>query len=118
VIALANFSPRMLRANAENARLTGLFDALVSTDANRTYKPDPRAYRLGMQRLKLSKQEILFAAFAGWDAAGAKAYGYPTIWVNRFNQPAEELGIQADHSVSDLSGLLEFALSGARAGGR
>jgi 2-haloacid dehalogenase len=111
VIALANFSPRMLQANAENAGLTGLFDALLSTDANRTYKPDPRAYRLGMERLHLSKREILFAAFGGWDAAGAKAFGYPTVWVNRFNQPAEELGIHPDHIAADLGGLLEFALS-------
>src|SRR5512145_2388014 len=115
VIALANFSPRMLQANAENARLTGLFDALLSTDANRTYKPDPRAYRLGMERLHLSKREILFAAFGGWDAAGAKAFGYPTVWVNRFNQPAEELGIQPDQIFSDLSDLVEFVLSGAPA---
>jgi 2-haloacid dehalogenase len=118
VVALANFSPRMLQANAENARLTGLFDALLSTDANRTYKPDPRAYRLGMERLHLPKREILFAAFGGWDAAGAKAFGYPTVWVNRFNQPAEELGIQPDQISSDLSGLLEFVLSGAPAGAR
>jgi 2-haloacid dehalogenase len=110
VIALANFSPEMLHANAENARLTGLFDALVSTDANRTYKPDPRAYRLGTERLHLAKHEILFAAFGGWDAAGAKAFGYPTIWVNRFNEPAEELGIRPDHMSKDLSGLLEFVL--------
>jgi 2-haloalkanoic acid dehalogenase type II len=40
VIALANFSPAMLRSNAENAGLIGLFDALVSTNANHTYKPD------------------------------------------------------------------------------
>ena len=118
VIALANFSPRMLQANAENAGLTGLFDALLSTDANRTYKPDPRAYRLAMERLHLPKREILFAAFGGWDAAGAKAFGYPTVWVNRFNQPAEELGSQPDQISSDLSGLLEFVLSGAPAGAR
>ena len=48
-------------------------EALVSTDTNRTYKPDPRAYRLGMERLHLGRHEILFAAFAGWDAAGAKS---------------------------------------------
>jgi 2-haloacid dehalogenase len=118
VIALANFSPRMLQANAENAGLTGLFDALLSTDANRTYKPDPRAYRLGMERLHLPKRDILFAAFGGWDAAGAKAFGYPTVWVNRFNQPAEELGNQPDQISSDLSGLLEFVLSGAPTGAR
>jgi 2-haloacid dehalogenase len=112
VIALANFSPNMLQANAEHAGLTGLFDALVSTDTNRTYKPDPRAYQLGMERLHLAKHDILFAAFGGWDAAGAKAFGYPTVWVNRFNQPAEELGIHPDHISADLRGLLEFVLSG------
>jgi 2-haloacid dehalogenase len=113
VIALANFSPKMLQANAENAGLTGLFDALVSTDANRTYKPDARAYRLGMECLRLPKHEILFAAFGGWDAVGAKAFGYPTVWVNRFNQPLEQLGVRPDETFTDLKGLLEFVLSGA-----
>lgn len=114
VIALANFSPNMLQANADNAGLTGLLDALVSTDTNRTYKPDPRAYRLGMERLQLARTDILFAAFGGWDAAGAKAFGYPTAWVNRFNQPAEELGNlgRPDYICPDLHGLLEFVLGG------
>src|SRR4051794_20676679 len=111
VITIANFSPTMLRSNAESAGLLGFFDALVSTDANRTYKPDPRAYRLGMDRLHLAKQDILFAAFGGWDAAGAKSFGYPTIWVNRFNQPFEELGIRPDRTATDLSSLVDFVLS-------
>jgi 2-haloacid dehalogenase len=110
LITLANFSPKMLRANTDRAGVTGLFDGLVSTDANRTYKPDQRAYRLGTERLHLSKQEILFAAFAGWDAAGAKAFGYPTVWVNRFHQPAEELGVRPDHVSADLSGVLALVL--------
>ena len=110
VIALANFSPEMLRSNADNAGLTNLFDALVSTDANHTYKPDPRAYGLGMDRLHLTKQDIVFAAFGGWDAAGAKSFGYATVWVNRFNQPAEELGVRPDQTVADLSGLIDFVL--------
>ena len=110
VITLANFSPSMLRANAENAGLTSLFDALVSTDANRTYKPDPRAYQLGVDRLQLEKRDIVFAAFGGWDAAGAKLFGYPTVWVNRFNQPGEELGIHPDRTVTNLKGLLDFVL--------
>jgi len=111
VITIANFSPSMLRANAEHAGLTGLFDALVSTDANHTYKPDPRAYQLGVDRLHLDKKDIVFAAFGGWDAAGAKAFGYPTVWVNRFNQPFEELGLRPDRTVTDLNGLLEFVLN-------
>jgi 2-haloacid dehalogenase len=110
VITLANVSPMMLRSNAENAGLVGFFDIFVSTDANHTYKPDPRAYRLGMDRLHLKKQEILFVAFGGWDAAGAKAFGYPTYWVNRFDQPFEELGIRPDQTSTDLDGLLNFVL--------
>ena len=110
VITLANFSPTMLRSNAENASLTGFFDFLVSTDANHTYKPDPRAYRLGMDRLHLKKEDILFVAFGGWDAAGAKAFGYPTFWVNRFNQPFEQLGTRPDQTATNLDGLLNFVL--------
>jgi 2-haloacid dehalogenase len=111
VITIANFSPVMLRANAEHAGLTPLFDAFISTDANHSYKPDPRAYQLGVDHLRLPKQDIVFAAFGGWDAAGAKSFGYPTVWVNRFNQPAEELGFRPDRTVTDLEGLLDFVLN-------
>jgi 2-haloacid dehalogenase len=111
VITIANFSPTMLWANAEHAGLTTLFDALVSTDANQTYKPDPRAYQLGVDLLQVAKEDIVFAAFGGWDAAGAKAFGYPTVWVNRFNQPLEELGLRPDRTVTDLRGLLDFVLN-------
>ena len=110
VMTIANFSPTMLLENADHAGLTPLFDALVSTDANHTYKPDPRAYQLGVDRLKLDKRDIVFAAFGGWDAAGAKSYGYPTVWVNRLHQPPEELGTQPDRTVTTLRGLLDFVL--------
>ncbi len=110
VITIANFSPAMLRDNADHAGLTGLFDALVSTDANHTFKPDARAYQLGVDRLGLAKEDIVFAAFGGWDAAGAKTFGYPTVWVNRFNQPLEELGVQPDRIVGDMNGLIDFVL--------
>lgn len=110
VIALSNFSPAMLDANARQAGLTGLLDALISTDAAHTYKPDPRAYQLGVDYLRLEKQQVAFAAFGGWDAAGAKAFGYPTVWVNRADQPAEQLDAVPDRTVRDLSGLLDFVL--------
>jgi len=114
VITIANLSPTMLRANADHAGLVALFDALVSTDTNRTYKPDPRAYQLGVDRLHVARQDIVFAAFGGWDAAGAKSFGYPTVWVNRFNQPLEELGVRPDRIVGDLNGLLDFVLKAGR----
>jgi 2-haloacid dehalogenase len=110
VIALSNFRPAMLRANAEYAHIADLLDGFVSTDENRTYKPDPRAYQLGVDRLHIAKSATVFAASAGWDAAGAKSFGYPTFWVNRANQPAEELSVSPDATSPGLAGLLEFVL--------
>jgi FMN phosphatase YigB (HAD superfamily) len=88
----------MLEANIKRARLDGFFDHVLSTDQARTYKPDPRAYQLGIDALKLTREEILFAAFAGWDAAGAKLFGFPTFWVNRQKLPPEERGFQLAQS--------------------
>jgi 2-haloacid dehalogenase len=69
-----------------------------------------------MDRLHLEKQDILFVPFAGWDAAGAKAFGYTTFWVNRFNQPLEELSVRPDQTSTNLDSLLNFVLGQAHAG--
>lgn len=114
LIALSNFTPKMLQANAKAAGLADLFEELLSTESNASFKPEPRAYELGVKRLNLQKDEILFAAFGGWDAYGAKSFGYPTYWVNRFGLPAEELGVQPDKTSRDLSGLLAFVLPPAQ----
>jgi 2-haloacid dehalogenase len=105
---LSNFTARMLDACIRSAGLEGMFEHVLSTDQVKTYKPDPRAYQLGPNVLKLRREEILFVAFAGWDTAGAKAFGYPTYWVNRLNLPSEELGEVPDGQGSDLSGLVGF----------
>ena len=110
IITIANFSETMLKANADKAGIADLFDELLSTEANGTFKPDPRAYALGLERLGLKKEEVAFAAFGGWDAYGAKSFGYATYWVNRFGLPAEELGIVADATSKDMRGLLDFVL--------
>jgi 2-haloacid dehalogenase len=107
---LSNFTPRMLEANIKHAGLKGLFEHALSTDQARTYKPDPRAYQLGTDVLKLPRQEILFVAFAGWDAAGAKLFGYPTFWVNRQNFPAEKLDAVPDGAGESLPQLHRFLL--------
>jgi 2-haloacid dehalogenase len=110
IITISVFSSAMLHANAEHAGIADLFDDLLSTEVNQTYKPDPRAYALGIERLHLKKDEIAFAAFSAWDAYGAKSFGYSTFWVNRFNVPAEKLGVQADGTSNNFQGLLDFVL--------
>jgi 2-haloacid dehalogenase len=105
---LNNFTPGMLEANMRNAGLDGMFDYVLSSDRVKTFKPDPRAYQLGIDEMKLKRGEILFVAHAGWDASGAKLFGYPVYWVNRQNLPPEEFGPLPDGSGDTLSQLVQF----------
>lgn len=105
---LSNFTETMLQAGIESAGLHGMFEHVLSTDQVKTYKPDPRAYQIGLDAFGLPRGEIAFVAFAGWDAIGAKWFGYPTFWANRVKTPCEEMGITPDVTTSDLNGLPEF----------
>ncbi len=107
---LSNFTAKMLEAGIRNSQLNGLFDHVLSVDRVKVYKPDPRAYQIGVDALGLKPHQILFAAFAGWDAAGAQSFGYPTFWVNRQNQPAEELGVPPDATGRSLLDLARYLL--------
>ena len=105
---LSNFTPKMLAAGLANSGLEGAFEQVLSTDRARTYKPDPLAYQLGLDAFGLPRDEILFVAFAGWDAAGAKSFGYPTFWANRLGAPGEELGVTPDATGSDLTAVIPW----------
>jgi 2-haloacid dehalogenase len=105
---LSNFTPKMLQGCMQAAGISSLFDHVLSTDAARTYKPDPRAYQLGVDAFNRPPEEVLFVALAGWDAAGAKAFGYPTFWVNRLGLPPEEPGVLPDATGTSLMDLLNF----------
>src|SRR3569833_3211584 len=67
---LANFAPAMISALLAHHELTGLFDDPISSDAARTYKPDPRAYELAERAFDLPRTQIAFAAFGSWDVVG------------------------------------------------
>jgi 2-haloacid dehalogenase len=107
---LANLTGPMLDAAEANSGLHGFFEEHLSTDRVQAYKPDPRAYRMGVNAFGCRRQEIVFAASAGWDAAGAKWFGYRTFWINRSRMPAEVLGAKADAMGSDTVELAEFVL--------
>lgn len=105
---LSNATPAVLDAGIRNAALAGVFEHVLSTDRIRTYKPDPAAYRIAIDAFGLERDEILFVAFAGWDAAGAKSFGYRTFWVNRLELPVERLGVAPDGVGRDLYDLVAF----------
>jgi len=105
---LSNMTGEMLRAGIQNSNTGNLFDFVISTDSQKTFKPDPDEYQMAVDVLKLKKEEILFVAFAGWDMAGAKWFGYPTYWLNRLHAPADKLDAQPDGTGNDMNSLVDF----------
>jgi 2-haloacid dehalogenase len=99
---LSNFTPVMQRECVHGSGLDGVFDRLLTTDAAGAFKPDPRAYQLAVSAMGLGREEIAFAAFGGWDAAGSKCFGFRTFWIDRQALPVEELGVEPDTIVSTL----------------
>jgi 2-haloacid dehalogenase len=107
---LSNFTATMLDAALENSGLGGFFENHLSTDRVRAFKPDRRAYAMALEAFQARPQEIVFCAATGWDAAGAKWFGYRTFWMNRSQQPAEELGVRPDGVGAGMAELSAFVL--------
>jgi 2-haloacid dehalogenase len=102
---LSNGTPKMLAAAADNAGITTLLDGIYSIEDVGIYKPDPATYQIAVDRLGLAPGEISFQSSNGWDAHGAKVFGFNVIWCNRFNQADERLPGTPDGQIKTLDEL-------------
>jgi len=105
---LSNGSPAMLDAAVCSNSLELYFAEIISVDRVKTYKPSRRVYALGSDTLNLPAAEILFVSSNQWDAAGAKAFGYPVCWCNRSGAAMEDWGFAPDFTVSRLDQIGEI----------
>lgn len=78
---LSNGSSAMIEASIRSAGLEGRFDALLSADAARVYKPHPAVYHLAVDRFGLAPDRIGFVTANGWDAAGASVHRFAVAWL-------------------------------------
>jgi 2-haloacid dehalogenase len=99
---LSNGSPDMLLPLVENSGLK--FDAVISVDELKIYKPAPQVYALAVK--KLSTDKIAFVSSNCWDALGAKSYGFSVYWINRFKAPIDRLGFKPDAVLNSLDEIL------------
>jgi 2-haloacid dehalogenase len=106
---LSNGSPSMLDAAVKSSGLESFIDEVLSVEEVGIYKPDPRVYRLAVNRLRLAEKQIVFISANAWDASGAANAGLHVAWINRFGQRREHLTSQPDveiKSLADLQSLL------------
>jgi 2-haloacid dehalogenase len=103
---LTNGSPDMIEPLVKNRGMQGVFDAVLSVDALRIYKPAPQVYELAVKRLGVAARDIGFVSSNCWDALGARSFGFSVYWINRTGAPVDKLGFAPD---GILKGLGELA---------
>jgi len=102
---LSNGSPDMLDPLVQQSGLR--FDAVLSVDELKVFKPAPEVYALAVKRLKVGAGRIGFVSSNCWDALGAKAFGFNAFWINRTGAPIDRLGVQPDAVLKSLGDLPE-----------
>ncbi len=85
---LSNGSPAMLDALVRNTGLDENLEAVISVDAKKVFKPDPRAYELIQERLNVRPEEVVFVSSNGFDIAGARGFGFKVARIERVTPAA------------------------------
>ena len=83
------------------------FDALITAEDARAYKPDPRIFRLALERMGCLPGEVAHVAFgAPYDLEPAHDLGMRVIYLNREGLPHSELPVEAEiQSLEDLTAM-------------
>lgn len=102
---LSNGSPRMLAAAVDAGSMTGLFDAVLSVDSVRAYKPRPEVYALVTAKFSIKPDDVVFVSSNRWDVMGASSFGFGTVWLNRARMPNEYDDFAPLHEISALAAL-------------
>jgi 2-haloacid dehalogenase len=110
VAALTNGSAVLTQSLLENNALADSFEAVISVDEVRVWKPRPEPYRYALSELGMSAPEVAMVAVHAWDVHGARAVGLTTGWASRLEgsfasvlDPPDVVG----HDLSDVTeGLL------------
>ena len=106
---LSNGTLAMLEPLVRGSALANHIDGVLSADAAGIYKPSPKVYQLAVDRLQLDPPDIAFVSSNGWDAAGAKAFGFTTFWINRDGNPIERHAPEPDYIVGSLAHVAPIA---------
>ncbi len=103
---LSNGDPAMLNAAVASAGLGPQLDAVLSVDAAGVFKTSPRTYDLVLQAFSLNVDEVVFVSSNRWDIAGAAAFGFHPVWVNRLGMPDEYPALKPGSMISTLSSIV------------
>lgn len=108
---LSNGTPTMLTAAINSSGIAPLLDGAFSVEKVGVFKPHPSVYQIVVDEMAVAANRVCFMSSNGWDAAGAAAFGFRTVWINRNKLPVENLPAHPEAELStltDLPALLGF----------
>lgn len=103
LFALTNSSTESAEELLGKAGLRDFFELALSTDEAGACKPDPRPYRMALDRAGSAPPEACMVAAHGWDILGADAVGMRTVWIERLEKRWPFPGEPPDGKAADLS---------------
>ncbi|MFC5138065.1 haloacid dehalogenase type II [Actinomycetospora rhizophila] len=104
VVALSNADHTTLLRLSAHAGLR--WHAAISTEAVRSYKPDPAVYRLAIERVSRPPGRVLMVAAHAWDLRAARAAGMRTAFLDRPGADAPAPDDRFDHHLAGADELV------------
>jgi 2-haloacid dehalogenase len=105
---LTNGTPASARSALTAASILDVLTDVLSVDAVRAFKPDPRVYALATARFACAPNDIVFVSSNPWDAWGAANFGFRVAWCNRAGHSAETLTPSPEVRLRSLGELAAF----------
>lgn len=105
--ALTNSAPAVAQAQLNNADLASFFEAILSVDETRRFKPAPAPYRMAARHLQVKISDLRMVAVHDWDIIGAMAAGCRGAFVARGGIAFNPLAPQPDVCEPTLEAIAE-----------
>ncbi|WP_292899937.1 MULTISPECIES: haloacid dehalogenase type II [unclassified Nitratireductor] len=103
---LSNGSPAMLESAIRSSALDSVLDEVFSVESVRRFKTDQSVYEMVTNAWRLYPETVSFQSSNRWDIAGARQFGFRTVWLNRTDQPDEYEDFPPDLILPSLEGLV------------
>lgn len=102
LVTLTNSPPATLQHQLQKGELAVFFEAALSVDEFRMYKPRVDVYKKALEKLGVQPQQAIMVAAHGWDIAGALAAGMQAAFIERKGQALYPLAPKPQFEGKDL----------------
>ena len=96
IAALTNAPENTVRLRMERTGLVSYFEAVLSAERIKKYKPCCEVYQWAASKLDVRPEEILVISSHGWDIAGAMHSGMQTAWLKQSREMLYPLAPEPD----------------------